>query len=154
MAIQQIVFLVALIFGGGYLGYWFRRFEMSGFELWFPMGLIISYAYGPLTGFAIAFSIMFITWMLFPYGLHHLAISAASFGVMFFVAVHFFPVTAENFLINGMIVALIFQGISNIFYFLTGYPWVRIIKFIITNLFFCFLIFSKFGWVLVQWLIA
>lgn len=154
MAIQQTIFLFAVVAGGGYLGYWFRRFDMSGFELWFPMGLIASYAYGPLGGFFVGASIMLITWALFPYGLHHMVISMTSMGVMFFIAAYFFPVTAETFLVNGMIIAAIFQVVSNTFYILTKYPWIRIIRFAMTNMFFCFLLFSRFGWTLVQWLSA
>ncbi len=152
MALQQTIFLFALVAGGGYLGYWFRRFDMSGFELWFPMGLVVSYAYGPLGGFFVGASIMLITWALFPYGLHHMAISMASMGGVFVIAAHFFPMTAETFLVNGMILAVIFQTVSNAFYILTKYPWIRIIRFIVTNLFLCFLIFNYIGWDLIQWL--
>ncbi|HIK00748.1 TPA: hypothetical protein H1016_04365 [archaeon] len=148
----QILFLIGITIGGGYLGMWLRRFEMSGFELWFPIGLLVSYAINPLIGFIVAFSILVITWALFPYGLHHLAITAASFGIMFYIAKLYFPVTAETFFMQAMYVAIIFQIASNIFYVLTKYPWIRIFKFIILNLALSYLIFSRFGWQLVQWL--
>jgi len=149
---QQILFLIGITLGGGYLGMWLRRFEMSGFELWFPVGLIVSYAINPLAGFLVAFSMLTITWALFPYGLHHLAITAASFGAMFFIAKIYFLAGAENFLWQAMTVAIIFQIVSNAFYILTKYPLFRIAKFVIINLLLCWLIFSRFGWQLVQWL--
>ena len=90
--LQQILFIIALVIDGGYAGMWLRRFEMSGFELWFPFGLLLSYAYSPLIGFLAAFSMLMITWALFPYGLHHAAITSASFGFIFVIGNLFFPV--------------------------------------------------------------
>ena len=148
----QIAFLIAIVLGGGYLGMWLRRFEMSGFELWFPIGLLVSYAISPLIGFIVGLAMLVITWALHPYGLHHLAITAASFGGMFYIAKVYFPVTAENFLFQAMLVAAIFQIISNAFYILTKYPLFRIFKFVLLNLLMSWLIFSRFGWKLLLWL--
>ena len=131
---------------------WLRRYDMSGFEMWFPIGLLISYAISPLAGFAIAVIMLVITWALHPYGLHHLAITAAGFGGTFYIATIFFPITAEAFLFQTMLVAIIFQIVSNAFYILTKYPLTRIARFAIVNLFLCWLIFSKVGFELVQWL--
>lgn len=150
--ILQILFLIAAVIGGGYLGMWLRRFEMSGFELWFPLGMIISYAISPLVGFIVAFSMMAITWALFPYGVHNLAITAVSFGAIYFIGKIYFPITDANFFMTAMILSVIFQGVSNIFYFLTGHSWFRIIKFIVLNLLLCAVVFMKFGWQLLQWL--
>lgn len=149
---QEILFLIGITLGAGYLGMWFRRFEMSGLELWFPIGLLVSYAINPLAGFAVAFLILTMTWALHPYGLHHLAITAASFAGSFYLAPILFPATAENFLWQAMIVAGIFQVVSNAFYIATKYPLIRIARFVIINLLLCWLIFSKVGWQLVQWL--
>ncbi len=149
---QQILFLIAVTAGGGYLGMWLRRFEMSGFELWFPLGLITGYAINPVAGFIVAFAMITITWALHPYGLHHLAISVASFGAMFFIAKIYFPATAETFFLQAMYVAVIFQGVSNAAYIITKYPWIRIARFVMFNLLLCWLLFSKVGWQLLLWL--
>ncbi len=150
--VLQILFLIGVVVGGGYVGMWLRRYDISGLELWFPIGLIVSYATSPLMGFIVGFSILGITWALHPYGIHHMAISAASFGIVFYIATIFFPVNAQNFLYQSMIVAIIFQIASNALYIITRYPLTRIIRFVIVNLFLCWLIFSKFGFGLIQWL--
>ena len=152
MNFAQILFLVGITIAAGYAGIWFRRAELSGLELWLPIGLIISYAINPLVGFAVAFSIMIITWTLQPYGLHHLAISAAFMGGAFYFAPILFPVAEKTFLLNSMLVAVIFQAVANGFYIVTGYPLIRIARFVAVNLLFCLIIFSKIGWQLLLWL--
>ena len=149
---QEILFLIGITLSAGYFGMWFRRYEMSGLEMWFPIGLLVSYAINPVAGFIVAFTILTMTWFLYPYGLHHLAITAASFAGSFYLAAVLCPVTAETFLWQAMIVAGIFQLVSNIFYIATKYPLIRIFRFIIINILLCWLIFSKVGWPLLLWL--
>ena len=148
----QILFLAGIILAAGYAGMWFRRAELSGLELWFPLGLIISYAINPLAGFAVAFSIMILTWLLQPYGLHNLAISAAFMAGAFFIVPIIFPAVKETFLLNAMLAAVIFQAVANGFYIVTGYPLIRIARFVAVNLFLCWIVLSKIGWQLVVWL--
>ena len=150
--ILQILFLIAAVAGSGYFGMWARRYDISGVEMWFPLGLLVSYAINPFAGLVVGAAIITITWALHPYGLHHLAISTASFGGTFYLAAYFFPIAQQNFLFQTMLVAAIFQIISNAFYILTKYPLSRIARFVIVNLFLCWLIFSRIGFILVQWL--
>ncbi len=148
----QILFLIAITAIAGAAGGFFRLFDLSGLELWFPLGLIISYAINPLAGIAVAISMMLISWLLLPYAAHLLAISAATGIGVFLFAVKFLPVTEINFGQQAIIAVAVFQIVANGFYILTGHPLIRIARFVVVNMLLSWILFYKVGWKLVLWL--
>ncbi|HIK02420.1 TPA: hypothetical protein H1012_01065 [archaeon] len=153
VGIPQILFFIALIAGGGFFGYFARRFDMGGVELWLPFGIIIAYAVNPLIGFVIAVATMLVSFGFFPYSLHYLVIMAGSLAVAIFATI-LMPVTAANFIWNAFILAMVYNIISNSIFLFLGYPIFRALQFIMLSLFLNWVIFWKIGWQLVEWLKA
>ena len=149
--IEQTLFLIGISVLGGVMTNWMRRFELHGLEPWLPLGIIVTYAMGPMAGFIVAMSIISISFVLFPYPIHWLGLMAVCLAVTFYLA-RFFPVTEATFFMNAMLLTVIYLIISTITTTITGYPLNRTFKLVMLAFFFCWLIFSRLGWDLMQWL--
>jgi len=147
----QVLFLIAMVFIGGFIEFWARRFEMQGISVWMPLGLLVTYAYSPLWGFLFAFSILVISFVLFPYELHGLFIMGACIAATFFAST-FLVINQGNFLLMSMIFVVAYNLISNIIWFFSGSNWFRLVKFAALSILFNYLIFSKLGWDILVWL--
>ena len=147
----QVLFLIAMVFIGGFIEFWARRFEIQGIGVWLPLGLLVSYVYSPLWGFLFAFAIVVISFALFPYELHGLFIMGACIAATFF-ATSLFTITKSNFFMMSMIFVVGYNLASNIIWLLSGSNWFRLIKFALLSIAFNLLVLSKLGWVILVWL--
>lgn len=145
--LAKLGFIVIL---GSIMGFWMRRFEMQGFELWLPMSIIIAYAISPLTGFIVAMLMVIISFMLHPFNLPNCAVMTICLaGIVAGTAL--FPVTEENFARIGMLFVLAYIAVSTVLTSILGYPLIRNAKFILLAIFFNYLLFTQVGWKILLW---
>jgi hypothetical protein len=150
--ITQQLFLIGMILIGGYVGMWFRRFEMSGLEMYLTFGLLTAYAISPFWGVVVGSSMMMISLVLYPRGLERFWIPIVVMAATFYLGVRFFPINQHNFVFNSIVLVLAYNIGSNLLYIVTGYDWFRAFRFIMLSFFLNFLVLSRFGWDLVLWL--
>ncbi|HIK01751.1 TPA: hypothetical protein H1008_01420 [archaeon] len=148
----QAVTLFGLIILGAFISIGARRADLQGIELWLPFGLLVSYAYSPLWGFLIAFLMLLISWIIFPYGLQYLALTSV-FLIPAFAITKFFPVTEASFFTVAMGIVIAYNIISNAAYIVVGANIVRVIKFAAFSIAFNWTVMYYFGWTFIQWLV-
>jgi hypothetical protein len=147
----QVITLIGIVILGSFISIGARRADLQGIELWLPFGLLISYAYSPLWGFLIAFLMLLISWIVFPYGVQYLALTSA-FLIPTFAITNFFPISEASFFSTIMGIVVAYNIISNVSYVLFGANMVRMIKFAVFSVAFNWIIMYYFGWTFIQWL--
>jgi hypothetical protein len=145
MTALQILILLGIVAGGSFLSFWARRFDMSGFEIWLPISILLAYAVSPMAGVIVAVSILIISWALFPYQLHYIVIMAACLGGTLYT-VRFFPLAEATFLQTALLLTFIYNAVSNFIMFFTGGNVFSIVKFFMLSMLMSWLIYSKIGW--------
>ena len=151
--LAQVLATIALIAGGTFLSYWMRRVDMAGFELWLPFGLLIAVAVSPIAGFLFAVSILVASWFLFPFQLQGVAVIVGCLAVTFFIST-LFTFTAATFVVNAMMLIVLYNIVSNILAFFVGISPLRIVKFILLSTWLSWLVYSRYGWELVEFFAA
>ena|GEM_PF-1872640 len=150
--ITQQLFIVAMVMIGGYLGMRFRKMDISGLEFYLAFGILATYAYSPFWGAVVGSAMMLVALVLYPRGIERFWIPVVCMAATFYLGARYLPMTQGTFVMNSMILVIGYNVISNLAYMLTGYDWFRAFRFIVISSFLNFIILSRIGWDLLQWL--
>ena len=149
--LAQAVFILAIIAVGIPISYWTRRIDMSGFELWLPMAILISIGISPLVGFLVGLSIVVLSWFVFPFHLIGMMLMMVCL-LIFCYMTNLFTFTEANLVKNVLIIVVGYNIVSNAILFPIWPNPMSIVKFFAFSTWLTWLITSQWGWKLVTWL--
>jgi|ETN02SMinimDraft_2_1059926.scaffolds.fasta_scaffold111969_1 hypothetical protein len=146
---STIFLLASFVVGGGLLSFWARRSGAHGLEVWLPLAVMLSYAISPIVGIIVSSLILILSFILFPYAIHYLAIMIVCvIGLCFSTLM--FPVNAITFVKVAVILTLSYNFASNLIMFIIGHNIIHLIKFALISTLFSWFLYLKFGWYFVM----
>ncbi len=151
--ILQLIALLAIVVLGIQLSFIARRSAMHGFEIWIPVGILVSFGISPLAGYLVSMMIVVGGFVLWPYQIENLGIMATCLAVACWTT-SLFTLTETNLILICMAITILYNLLSNAVFILMFGNWFSILKFVILSIWTSWLIYQHIGWEFITWLAA
>ena len=147
----SLIVLVLIEAFGIEFSYRVSLMNLAGFEIWLPITIIGSYAYNPVIGFGLGMLIFTGAYLRRPYSLMSFFIMVLSLLLVVFLT-KLFPISQNNFLISWMLLAGIYNLVSNGADLIISKDFLRTVQFVVFSMASSWIFFYFFGWRLFEFL--
>lgn len=128
LSLNAFLIILILVVVGIVVTHFARIIGLQGLELWLPLGLIVTYAIGPLAGIATALAILVPSFIIRRFSIRHLLFIIVSMAATFYL-VTVLALGAASFGLAFVSLTLLYNLISGTMYKLDNAPLLKNVKF-------------------------